>query len=157
MHWNHCPKCGAAMVDTPHGDPLAVQACSACGQVHYDNPVPVVAVIVETPGGVVLVRNHGWPEKMFGLVTGFIERNEHPEAAALREVAEELSLTATHPQFVGMYPFDQMNQIIIAYAVQADGEIVLNEELVEHKVIPKSKVRPWPFATGLALADWLAR
>ena len=30
--------------------------------------------IVEHPDGVLLVRNHGWPEKMFGLVTGFLER-----------------------------------------------------------------------------------
>ena len=87
---------------------------------------------------------------MFGLVTGFIERNEHPEAAAVREVAEELSLTATHPQFVGMYPFDQMNQLIIAYAVQADGEIVLNEELVD---IIRTNVRADEQVIGDLLAN----
>jgi hypothetical protein len=37
------------------------------------------------------------------------------------------------------------------------GEIVLNEELAEFRLIAPEKLRPWDFGTGLAVRDWLAR
>ena len=51
----------------------------SCGYVHWDNPIPVVAAIVELDGNVVLTRSKGWPEKMFGLVAGFLEQGETPD------------------------------------------------------------------------------
>ena len=95
------------------------------------------------------------PEKTFGLVTGFLEREESPEAAVVREVHEEVSLEAVAVKLVGVYPFLRKNEVVIAYHVQARGEIVLNEELAEYRLIAPEKLRPWPQATGLAVRDWL--
>ena len=67
-------------------------ACTQCDFVHWRNPVPVVAAVVERAGRVVLVHSIGRPPTWYGLVAGFLERGEHPEAAVLREVAEELGL-----------------------------------------------------------------
>jgi len=125
--------------------------------VHWDNTVPVVAAIVEHDGGVILARNKEWPEKMFGLITGFLEKAETPEEAVVREVREELSLDATAVHFVGLYPFERRNELIIAYHVPAKGEVRLNEELADYRRIVPEKLRPWDFGTGLALRDWLAR
>lgn len=122
---------------------------------HWDNPVPVVAAIVEHEGGVILARNKDWPEKMFGLITGFLEKAETPEAAVVREVKEELSLDAAGVHFVGLYPFERRNELIIAYHVPATGELRLNEELADYRRILPEKLRPWDFGTGLALRDWL--
>ncbi len=58
---------------------------------HWDNPVPVVAAIVEHEGAVILARDRDWPEKMFRLVTGFLENDETPEQGVAREVKEELA------------------------------------------------------------------
>jgi ADP-ribose pyrophosphatase YjhB (NUDIX family) len=124
--------------------------------VHYDNPLPVVAAIVETGAGVVLVRSHGWPDKMFGLVTGFLERGETPEQAVVREVHEEVGLDAKVTSLVGVYAFTERNEVIIAYALWADGEVKLGDEIASYRLVPKAKLRPWPFGTGLAVADWLA-
>ncbi len=127
-----------------------------CGFVFYDNPLPVVAAIVEHDDGVLLVRNHGWPEKMFGLVTGFLEKGESPEAATLRELEEELGLKGEIVGLIGVYPFQQRNEVIIAYHVRAHGTVKLGDELAQYKAIAKQKLRPWPFGTGLAVSDWLA-
>ena len=92
---------------------------------------------------------------MFGLITGFVERDESPEAAAAREVKEELDLDARTVALIGIYPFARKNELIIAYHVAASGEIRLNEELAEVRLLPPERLRPSDFGTGLAIRDWL--
>jgi NADH pyrophosphatase NudC (nudix superfamily) len=153
--YSFCPRCAQPLAAGEYGGTTRL-GCG-CGFVHWDNPVPVVAAIVEHEGGVILARNRDWPEKMFGLITGFLEKGETPEAAVAREVKEELSLEALATDFVGLYPFERRNELIIAYHVPAAGEIRLNEELIDYRRIAPEKLRPWEFGTGLALRDWLAR
>ncbi len=151
-----CPRCAAPLQDADHGG-MRRLACAQghCGYVHWDNPTPVVAAVVEHEGRIVLARNRAWPPNMFALVTGFLERNEIPQEAVLREVEEELGLKAPQATFIGHYGFERMNQLIIAFHVAAEGEIRLGEELVEFKHVEAQKARYWPAATGLALRDWL--
>ena len=158
MTWNYCPRCGSpleARLDTEERERVH---CTdrECGFVHYDNPTPVVAAVVTYDGDVVLARNVGWPETWYGLVTGFLERDEHPDEAVLREVAEELLATGRLHSFIGHYPFPMMNQLIIAYHVGLSEPPSTGPELADIKRVPIEKVRAWPGATGDALRDWLA-
>lgn len=118
--------------------------------------MPVVAAILELNAEVVvLVRNNGWPEGLFGLVSGFLESGETADEAIVREVREELGLDAKIVQFVGVYPFFELNQTILVYHLTAQGEVQVGDELAEIRMIPHNKLRPWSFAAGLALQDWL--
>jgi ADP-ribose pyrophosphatase YjhB (NUDIX family) len=130
-------------------------ACVSCDWVRWDNPTPVVAAIVEFEGRVLLARNRDWPEKMFALVTGFLERDESPAEAVLREVKEETDLDGEATHLVGVYDFARLNQVIIAYHVPARGTVRLGEELVDYRLIEPPRLRPWPQGTGQALADWM--
>lgn len=154
--YHYCPACGRAL-ERRGVDGRQRLACSdiACGYVHWDNPLPVVAGLVELEGMVVLARNSAWPEKMFGIITGFLERDETPEEAVAREVKEELDLDARSAHLIGVYPFQRKNELIIAYHVVASGVITLNEELAEFRLVAPEKLRPWDFGTGLAIRDWL--
>ncbi len=152
-----CPRCATPLVErVPEGDDRARRACPACRFVHYDNPTPVAAMIVEHEGAVILARNAQWPARMFSLITGFVEAGELPHETAVRETAEELGLAARDPQLVGIYGFAPLNQLLIAYHVVAEGEVTLGAELAEYKRIPIEKLRPWPIGPGPAVADWLA-
>ncbi len=152
----YCPRCAAPLAAALHGG--ATRLACGCGFVHWDSPVPVVAAIVEHEGAVVLARNKAWADpKMFGLITGFLEQGEAPEAAVRREVKEELDLEPLGAALVGLYPFARRNELIIAFHVPARGTIRLNEELAEVRRIAPGKLRPWNFGTGLAVRDWLAR
>lgn len=150
-----CPWCTAAL-EEGYVDNEPRRFCSArCGFVHYDNPTPVVAAVVEHQGSVVLARNRAWPRSFYGLITGFLERGESPEQCVLREVAEELSLQGSAATLIGVYSFERMNQVIIAFHVPATGTIVLNDELDDHKHVVPEQCRVWPGGTGMALRDWL--
>jgi NAD+ diphosphatase len=152
--WRFCPLCAATLARRVVGE-RDRDACATCNWVRWDNPTPVVAAIVELEGRVLLARNRDWPEKMFALVTGFLERDEAPAAAVLREVKEETDLDGDAAHLVGVYDFARMNQVIIAYHVPARGAVRLSEELVDYRLIEPAKLRPWPQGTGQALADWM--
>lgn len=154
----YCPQCGK--------DLLLAEAAGrqrlgcpdpACGYVFWDNPTPTVAAVVELGDRVVLVRQKGWPEKWYGIVTGFLERDETPDQAVLREVNEELGLEGDIVSFIGYYPFFQLNQLILAFHVRSQGEIILGEELEAHKLVSPEKLKPWALGTGPAVKDWLER
>jgi NAD+ diphosphatase len=94
---------------------------------------------------------------MFALITGFMEAGETPEDGIRREVAEETSLRAERVELIGVYDFQRMNQLIVAYHVVARGEVRLSPELAEYKLYEPQDLRCWPAGTGYALADWLRR
>jgi ADP-ribose pyrophosphatase YjhB (NUDIX family) len=152
-----CPLCGRALATRADAGPPR-QACpdADCGYVFYDNPLPVVAALVEHEGQVLLVRNHGWPEKWFGLVAGFLERGETPCEGVLRELREELGLAGEIVRLIGVYGFQERNEVIVAYHVRATGTVVQGEEIAEVRAVSPERLRPWPFGTGQAVADWLA-
>ncbi|MFH2103812.1 MAG: NUDIX hydrolase [Chloroflexota bacterium] len=154
MPYKFCPQCATALV-TGEIDGLSRLKCPACDFVFWDNPTPVVAAIVEHEGKVILTQNKGWPEKWFGIVAGFLEKGETPEAGALREVKEELGLDGEIVCYIGHYAFEQRAQIIFAFHIRASGEITLGEELAAIKVLRPEEVRPWDLGTGPALKDWL--
>jgi ADP-ribose pyrophosphatase YjhB (NUDIX family) len=90
------------------------------------------------------------------LITGFMEAAETPEEGIVREVAEETSLQAVAPpSLIGVWDFQKMNQLIVAYHLPVQGEIRLSPELAEYKLLAPQAVRCWPQGTGQALAKWL--
>lgn len=162
MSYRHCPVCAKPLSPRAHAGSPDVPRMScpdeACGFIHWDNPVPVVAAVVEHEGDLILARNKAWTTPFYALITGFLEKTDpSPDEAVAREVKEELDLDATGVHFIGHYRFERQNQIILAYHVPATGVITLGEELSEYKRIAPEKARYWPMATGLALRDWLLR
>ena len=132
--------------------------CPACGWTHWNNPTPVLAAVIELAdrgGHLLLARNAAWPGRFFGLITGFMEAGETPEEGVAREVGEETSLTVDSLGLIGVWDFQRMNQLIIAYHAVAHGEIVLSPELSEYRVIAPEQVKCWPAGTGQALAAHL--
>jgi NADH pyrophosphatase NudC (nudix superfamily) len=109
----------------------------------------------------VLARNAQWPEGFFSLISGFLEAGEDPAVAIARETKEELGLVALQVMFVGHYPFTQMNQLMIVYVVHATGDIRLNHELAECKVMTEQELRNFDFGpmklSHVVVRDWFAQ
>ena len=67
------------------------QICIGCGHVYYENPLPVVSIIlINGKGELLLVKRAQEPAKgMWCFPIGFAECGESIEEAALRELREE--------------------------------------------------------------------
>ncbi len=156
MKDRYCRYCGSPTALQSRKGEIREQCTNeSCQKIYWNNPVPVLAAVVEYDGQVILIQNKGWPAQWYGLVTGFLEKGETPEAGIVREVEEELGLQSEVESFIGIYSFFERNELILAYHLTATGDIRMGEELKDYKIIPIEKVKPWPFATGLALRDWL--
>jgi NAD+ diphosphatase len=156
-----CPHCAtplALITQAEDGGDKQRLRCPACQWTHWNNPTPVLAAVIECTdreGQLLLACNAAWPGRFFGLITGFMEAGETPEDGIRREVAEETSLQVESLSLIGVYDFQRMNQLIVAYHARAHGEIRLSPELSDYKLFTPQTVRCWRAGTGYALADWL--
>lgn len=151
-----CPQCGNELIEQLNGDRIRKQCPDneTCGYVYWNNPVPVVGAIVEHEGDIILARNAIWPPEWYAIITGFLEKGESAEEGILRELKEELNLDGEIVDFVGVFDFFQMNQLILVYHVKAYGEIILSEELVDYRRYKDHEIKPWPMGTGQAVKKW---
>ena len=116
MAYSYCPRCAAKLAQSEIDGVLRVHCPQPdCTFVHYENPTPVVAAIVQRDDDVILVRSHGYQQTGLAWLRGSWKA-EDPADGVLREVEEELGLSGTLVG-QGVYPFGPMNQVIIAYHV----------------------------------------
>ena len=153
-----CPQCATPLewlAQLEDGGAKERLRCVACNWTHWNNPTPVLAAVIQYQDRILLARNAAWTNKMYALITGFMEAGETPLEGVAREIKEETNLDVRELNLIGVYDFQRMNQVIIAYHAVAEGEVQLSPELVDYRLFEYEKVRCWPAGTGRALADWL--
>lgn len=158
QEFKFCPQCATPLetvMQLEDGGEKARLRCLSCGYTHWNNPTPVLAGVVEVNGQILLARNAAWSGRMFALITGFMEAGETPQGGIAREIKEETNLDTTALNLIGVYDFQRMNQIIIAYHAVCTGDVKLSPELVEYKLYDPADVMCWPAGTGYAMADFL--
>ena len=157
-HYRFCPACAAPLAlqsQMEDGGEKARLRCTGCDYTHWNNPTPVLAAVVEYQGKILLARNAAWSGEKFALITGFMEAGETPEGGIAREIAEETNLQTSALKLLGVYDFQRMNQVIIAYHAVCHGDVRLSPELVDYRLYAFEDVLCWPAGTGYALADFL--
>lgn len=142
-----CPQC-ANLLTAKNIDSRIRYVCTNtdCDYILWNNPVPVVAALVKRGDQYIIARNSAWPEKIFSLITGYLEEGENVEAAVLREVKEELGLDGLIAAFLGHFTFKEKNQLIIAFEIHAHGSINTNEELAEIKELSAAELASYDFS-----------
>lgn len=87
----HCRVCGArAEYRVPADDNRERATCTACGEIHYENPLNVVGTVPVWGDQVLLCRRNIEPRHgMWTLPAGFMELGESTADGALRETIEE--------------------------------------------------------------------
>ena len=91
----YCPHCAHPLEERMAFDRLR-PVCRVCGFVHFREPKVGVSLLVEQDGRLALVRRAVEPGLgKWALPSGFVEWDESPEEAAVRECREETGLQVT--------------------------------------------------------------
>lgn len=127
----------------------------------YLDPKLAVAVLIERDGCILLgQRGEGTREPgKWSFPAGFVERGERVEAAAAREVAEEVGLAITVGDLIGLYSADGEEVVLAVYAATAAaGEPVAADDLTAVAWFDFGNLPELAFPHDYRIiADWLGR
>jgi NAD+ diphosphatase len=115
-HRSHrfCSVCGAPTVAGEGGE---IRHCDRCGTDHHPRLDPVVIMLVVDHDRVLLGRQHGWPEKRYSALAGFVSPGESLEEAVAREVGEEAGLEVGQARYVASQPWPFPSSLMLGFTV----------------------------------------
>ncbi len=147
--WIYCPWCGAKLTQKTIEDQTR-QCCPAheCDFVFWNNPIPVVVILVEYQNRFVITNNCDWPEWKYSLISGFVDADENAAVCVKREVKEELNLQVDRCQLLCVNHYRKLNQMMLGYKVSASGELQLNHENRAVRLLSRTELANWPFGAG---------
>jgi NAD+ diphosphatase len=122
LNWHRrhsfCANCGAATTLAEAG---YSRRCSSCGAEHFPRTDPVVIMLVEHAGRLLLGRHAGWPPGQYSALAGFVSPGESLEEAVVREVREESGIEVYDPSFVTSQPWPFPTSLMLGFEARSDG------------------------------------
>jgi ADP-ribose pyrophosphatase YjhB (NUDIX family) len=129
--------------------------------VFYLDPKVATGAVFRLDGGILLVQRAIEPSYgKWVFPGGFVDRGEALEAAAIREVKEEVGLDVRLTRLVGLYSSRGNPVILVAYAGEViGGSLRIDEEGLDARAFAPDQI-PWDHlafpSTVQALRDYLA-
>ena len=134
-----CSVCGAATQPNRGG---WSRACEACGAEHYPRADPVVIMLAEHDGKVLLGRQPQYPPGRFSALAGFVEPGESIEAAVARELHEEAGIGVSDVRYVASQPWPFPSTLMIGATCSAtsDSLTIDHDELDDARWFSRTEV-----------------
>jgi ADP-ribose pyrophosphatase YjhB (NUDIX family) len=128
----YCSDCGTrTQIQTIANRRLNV--CPSCQRIFFRNPKLVVVALIEDKGRVLLVLRDIEPGRgLWGLPGGYVDWDEHPEDAVVRESAEETGAQVAPERLLGVQHVNtgQEGIVILAYQTRLlGGEVSARDEV----------------------------
>jgi 8-oxo-dGTP diphosphatase len=155
---HYCVRCGS-LLETRVIEGRELEACPHDDFVLWRDPKVASAVVVESDGGVVLGRRAIEPGYgLWCLPGGFVNDDEHPADAAIRECMEEISAAVELTSLIGVYHVpksDAPSMVGIAYRAQLvdGGQLKAGAEMLEVRVFPLDSLPPLAFPSHRHVLD----
>jgi ADP-ribose pyrophosphatase YjhB (NUDIX family) len=155
---HYCVRCGSVL-ETRVIEGRELEACPNDDFVLWRDPKVAAAVVVEVDGGVVLGRRAIEPGYgLWCLPGGFVNDDEHPADAAVRECREEISAAVELTSLIGVYHVpkqDAPSMVGIAYRARlADGaQLKAGSEMLEVRVFDLDSLPPVAFPSHRQVID----
>jgi NAD+ diphosphatase len=96
--------------------------CPNCGAEHYPRVDPVVIMLAEHDGRVLLGRQPQYPQGRYSALAGFVEPGESIEEAVARELMEEAGVAVRDVRYVASQPWPFPGSLMIACLASADSD-----------------------------------
>jgi len=87
--------------------------CANCGAEHFPRVDPVVIMLAEHEGSVLLGRQPQYPAGRYSALAGFVEVGETIEAAVAREIKEEAGIAVDDVGYVASQPWPFPSSLMI--------------------------------------------
>ena len=142
MEMNYCMQCGTKLRMREHENEGLTPWCDTCGEYRYPVFNTAVSMIVmnEQRDQVLLIRQYGRP--VYVLVAGYVNRGEDAEAAAAREVMEEVGLEVISARFNHSHYFAPTNTLMLNFTVTVrQPEVHANWEVDDWRWFPVEEAR----------------
>jgi NAD+ diphosphatase len=114
----HCSVCGQPTTVVRGG---WSRRCAGCGGEHFPRSDPVVIMLAEHDGRLLLGRQPNYPPGRFSALAGFVEPGETIEAAVARELNEEAGIEVADVRYVASQPWPFPSSLMIGCAARALG------------------------------------
>jgi NAD+ diphosphatase len=122
-----CSVCGQATAPFRAG---WGRTCANCGAEHFPRVDPVVIMLAEHDGRVLLGRSPHYPPNRYSALAGFVEPGESIEEAVAREIQEEAGVRVTDVRYVASQPWPFPGSLMIACIGRAGTDaLTLDQEL----------------------------
>ena len=95
--------------------------CPGCGAEHFPRVDPVVIMLAEHDGRVLVARQPQYPAGRYSALAGFVEPGESIEEAVARELLEEAGVVASGVRYVASQPWPFPGSLMIACLAEAEG------------------------------------
>jgi NAD+ diphosphatase len=141
--WHHrhqfCAKCGQPTAAIKAG---WARRCGACAAEHFPRTDPVVIMLAEYEGKVLVGRNGRFPPRRFSALAGFVEPGETIEEAVRRELFEEAGVRVGRVDYLMSQPWPFPSQLMIACVAQAENDDLTLDtaEIVEAMWVSRAEV-----------------
>lgn len=157
---NYCPICGHALQDREAFGRVR-RFCSSCDRVIFRDHKVAAGVLIERDGKVLLVRRcMGSRQGTWSFPAGFVEFDEEPADAAVRECREETGLAveiAGLHAVVGPEPAGAASIVIVYRARVVGGKLQAGDDVDRVGFFGPDELPPLAFrATQVALDKWLS-
>lgn len=96
--------------------------CGACGGETFPRVDPVVIMLAEHEGRVLVGRQHRYPPGRYSALAGFLEPGESIEEAVARELYEEAGLEVGPVRYVTSQPWPFPYSLMMACIAEAKGD-----------------------------------
>lgn len=141
----HCRACGAPVLYlVPADDNRERAVCTACAEIHYENPINVVGTLPVWGEQVLLCRRNIEPRYGFWtLPAGFLELGESTADGALRETDEEAGARVELQGLFTVLNVVRVGQVHLYYrARMLDTTLAPGPETIEARLFREDEV-PW--------------
>ena len=134
-----CSVCGAATMPNRGG---WSRACGSCAAEHYPRADPVVIMLAEHDGKLLLGRQPQYPAGRYSALAGFVEPGETIEAAVARELHEEAGISVRDVAYVASQPWPFPSTLMIGATCTAtsDSLTIDHDELDDARWFSRGEV-----------------
>jgi NAD+ diphosphatase len=117
----YCGICGG---ETLHHRAGWGRKCGGCAAEHFPRVDPVVIMLAEHDGRVLLARQHQYPAGRYSALAGFVEPGESIEEAVARELMEEAGVPVGSVRYVASQPWPFPGSLMIACIAGAGSDAI---------------------------------